>query len=64
MSILSLLTIFIAGIFLGTRRKPITLQSMVGLFLFLLMLNLISGIFLALTGVERPKIEFKNKRSV
>jgi len=64
MALASLINILIAGWTLGVRRKPLTRSTLLGLFLVLFMTHLISGMVLALTGVERPKVEFKNKRNV
>ncbi|MEI8026067.1 MAG: hypothetical protein WCI18_06945 [Pseudomonadota bacterium] len=64
MAIASLLNILVSGWILGIRRKPITRQTLLGVFLIFFMIHLISGVFLAITGIERPKVEFKNKRSV
>lgn len=64
MAIASLLTILAAGWILGLRRKPLTRQTLIGLFLFFFMIHLASGVFLAMTGIDRPKVEFRNKRSV
>lgn len=64
MAIVSLLNILVWGLILGLRRKPITGQTLIGLFLVFFMIHLASGLFLAVKGVDRPKVEFKNKRIV
>ena len=64
MAIATLLNILVSGWILGIRQKPITRNTLIGLFLVFFMVHIISGIYLAITGIERPRVEFKNRRSV